>query len=105
MRDRRLVARDKAAGVRLPATRSDGPVRFGPYISGVEYRVLVVEHVINRGNKPDWAKLLDINMLVLPGGQERTREEFRTLFAHAGLRLRRVYPTTSALSILEAVAA
>ncbi len=68
-------------------------------------RVLVVEHVIGRGNAPDWGKLLDINMLTLTGGQERTREEFRALFVRAGLRLRRVHPTQSALSILEAVLA
>lgn len=68
-------------------------------------RVLVVEHVIRPGNVPDWAKLLDINMLVLPGGQERTRVEFRDLFARAGLRLRRVVPTASPVGILEAVPA
>jgi hypothetical protein len=67
-------------------------------------RVLVVEHIIRPGNAPDWAKLLDINMLAIPGGQERTREEFRNLFHQAGLRLHRVHPTASALSILEAVA-
>jgi hypothetical protein len=65
-------------------------------------RVLVVEHVIRPGNAPDWAKLLDINMLVLPGGQERTKEEFAALFTRAGLRLKRVHKTASALSVLEA---
>ena len=44
-------------------------------------------------------------MLVLTGGRERTREEFRALFAGAGLRLRRIVPTACPLSILEAVAA
>lgn len=68
-------------------------------------RVLVVDHVIRTGNAPDWAKLLDINMLVLPGGQERTRDEFAALFKRSGLKLRRVHPTASALSILEGVAA
>lgn len=68
-------------------------------------RVLVAEHVIPPGNGPYWGKLLDINMLVLTGGQERTREEFRALFARAGLRLRRVVPTACPLSVLEAVRA
>jgi hypothetical protein len=67
-------------------------------------RVLVAEHIIRPGNAPDWGKLLDINMLVLTGGQERTREEFRDLFARAGLRLRRVHKTAAAVSILEASA-
>jgi hypothetical protein len=68
-----------------------------------EARVLVVEHVVPRGNGADWGKLLDINMMVIPGGQERTRAEFRDLFARAGLHLRRVVPTRSPLHLLEAV--
>lgn len=68
-------------------------------------RVLVIEHVIRPGNTADWGKMLDINMLALTGGQERTREEFRDLFERAGLRLKRVHTTASALSILEAGAA
>lgn len=68
-------------------------------------RVLVVDHVIPPGNGANWGKLLDINMMVLTGGQERTREQFRDLFAHAGLRLKRVVPTACPLSVLEAVRA
>jgi hypothetical protein len=68
-------------------------------------RVLAVDHVIPKGNAANWGKLLDINMLVLTGGRERTREEFRDLFAGAGLRLARVLPTACPLSILEAVRA
>ena len=44
-----------------------------------------------------------IEMLLLPGGRERTEEEFRTLFAGAGFRLTQVVPTRSPLSVLEAV--
>jgi len=68
-------------------------------------RVLVVDHVIPQGNSADWAKQLDVMMLVGPGGQERTREEFRALFARVGLRLARVIPTACPLSILEGVRA
>ena len=68
-------------------------------------RVLVVEHIVPPGNGPDFAKLLDINMLVGPGGSERTRKEFTALFARAGLRLRAVHATASPLKVLEAVAA
>ena len=68
-------------------------------------RVLAVDHVIPKGNAANWGKLLDVNMLVLTGGRERTREEFRALFARAGLRLARVVPTACPLSILEAVRA
>ena len=68
-------------------------------------RVLVVDHVVPKGNGADWSKMMDINMMVLPGGQERTREEFRELFARAGLRLARVVPTACPLFVLEAVRA
>jgi len=68
-------------------------------------RVLVVDHVIPPGNARSWGKLLDVNMLALTGGLERTREEFRDLLARAGLRLRRIVPTACPLSIVEAVAA
>jgi hypothetical protein len=66
-------------------------------------RVLVLDHVIAPGNSADWGKLLDINMMVGPGGKERTRDEFRELFAKAGLRLARVIPTPLPVSILEGV--
>ena len=68
-------------------------------------RVLVVENVIEPGNRPGWPKLLDINMLALLTGKERTKAEFRDLFARAGLTLRRVVPTASPISVLEATAA
>jgi len=66
-------------------------------------RVLVVEHVIPPGNAANWGKLLDINMLTLTGGRERTKEQFAALFARAGLRLKRVVPTACPLSVVEAV--
>jgi predicted O-methyltransferase YrrM len=68
-------------------------------------RVLVADRVIQPGNAADWSKWLDINMLVGPGGQERTRDEFAALFASAGLKLVRVHRTASPVSILEAARA
>ena len=68
-------------------------------------RVLVVDRVMQPGNGTDWSKWLDIQMMVGPGGQERTKAEFAALFASAGLKLVRVHPTASAPSILEAVRA
>ena len=48
-------------------------------------RLLVVEHVLPPGNEPSFGKLLDLNMLLLPGGVERTEEEFRRLYEAVGL--------------------
>jgi len=64
-------------------------------------RALVVESVIEAGNGPSWAKFKDLNMLVMQGGRERTAEEYRQLFAAAGLRLTRIIPTGDDASIIE----
>jgi SAM-dependent methyltransferase len=64
-------------------------------------RLLVVESVIPPGNEPSFAKLLDLTMLVLPGGEERTREEYERLYAGAGFRLTRVVPTDADVSVIE----
>ena len=68
-------------------------------------RVLVIESVIADGNGQDFGKLLDIEMLVSPGGKERTAVEYEDLFKRAGLRLTRIVPTRSPYSVIEAVAA
>ena len=67
-------------------------------------RVLLVESVIEPANQPDLGKLMDIEMLVSPGGKERTAEEYDELFAKAGLRLTRIIRTKSPYSVIEAVA-
>jgi len=46
--------------------------------------------------------MLDLMMLVGPGGRERTEQEYVALLAKADLRLTRVVPTASAVSIVEA---
>ena len=68
-------------------------------------RLLIVEMVIPPGDTPHPGKLLDITMLVMPGGQERTPDEYRSLLAKAGFRLERVVPTASAVSVVDAVPA
>jgi len=66
-------------------------------------RVLVVENVIEPGNAPAFGKLLDLTMLVLPGGKERTAEEYRTLYAAAGFKLTRIVPTKADVSVIEGI--
>jgi hypothetical protein len=68
-------------------------------------RVLILEQVIPPGNAPFPGKLLDLNMLVMTeGGRERTPGEYALLLESAGLSLRRIHPTASAVSVVEAVA-
>jgi SAM-dependent methyltransferase len=66
-------------------------------------RLLLLEPVVAEPNVPSFAALLDLLMLVVSGGQERTLAEHSRLLAQAGLRLTRTIPTASAVSILEAV--
>jgi hypothetical protein len=67
--------------------------------------VLVVERVVGPPNQDPMTKFGDLNMLVSPGGRERTADEFRELFSGAGLSLEGVTPTESGLCVLEAVPA
>jgi hypothetical protein len=66
-------------------------------------RLLIVETVLPDDDTPHSGKMLDIMMLVGPGGQERTGEEYRALLKKAGFRMTRVVPTESDVSIVEAV--
>jgi hypothetical protein len=68
-------------------------------------RLLIVEMVLPPGNEPHPGKMLDIMMLVGPGGQERTASEYEALLRKAGFRLTRVVPTPSAVSVVESVIA
>jgi hypothetical protein len=66
-------------------------------------RVLVVESVIDAGEKSVAAKMLDVQMLAMTGGRERTVEEFEELFAGAGLEVSRVIPVGVDGRIVEGV--
>jgi O-methyltransferase domain/Dimerisation domain len=61
--------------------------------------LLLVETMLTPSSDPARA-LMDVLMMVLTGGRERTEAEFRTLLGHAGFSLTRVIPTPAS-SILE----
>jgi hypothetical protein len=64
-------------------------------------RLLIIEAVVPAGNEPALAKDFDMIMLGLPGGIERTEEEYRILLRQAGFQLSSVTPTTSVISVVE----
>lgn len=68
-----------------------------------EGRLLIVEMVLPEGDTPHPGKMLDMMMLVGPGGQERTPSEYADLLGSAGFEMTRIVPTASAVSIVEAV--
>lgn len=65
-------------------------------------RLLLVEGVVPPGNEPSISKFFDLAMLVLPGGMERTEDEYRQLLETAGFRLVRIVPTRTWVSVIEA---
>jgi hypothetical protein len=68
-------------------------------------RLLIIEMVLPSNGEPHPGKMLDLMMLAGPGGLERTEPEYATILSRSGLRLARVVPTESAVSIVEAVLA
>jgi hypothetical protein len=66
-------------------------------------RLLVVEEALPPGNAPSPGKILDLVMLLV-GGRERTRPEYRALFEQAGYELTRVIPTMAPLHVIEGTA-
>jgi hypothetical protein len=65
-------------------------------------RLLIIERVIGPPNEPTEGKMIDIVMMVMAGGRERTLEEYRELLKRAGLLLRNTYPTDVGLDVIEA---
>ena len=69
-------------------------------------RVLVLEAPLPSDDRPGPGRWLDLQVMVLCGGRERTVEEYAGLFEKAGLRLARTVPTRHpAMTVVEAVAA
>jgi hypothetical protein len=64
-------------------------------------RFLVIDAVVPPGNEAHPSKIMDILMMTLVEGRERTEEEFRELYRQAGLKLTTVIATPSVLSIVE----
>jgi hypothetical protein len=67
--------------------------------------LLVIEQELGAPNERPPAKFSDLNMLVAPGGQERTRDEYAALFAATGFELKRTIPTAGTLQVFEAAPA
>ena len=68
-------------------------------------KLLLVEAVIPRGNASSFPKFMDLTMLVVVGGHERTEAEYRALFEAAGFELTQIIPTSSEMSVIEGVRA
>jgi O-methyltransferase domain/Dimerisation domain len=68
-------------------------------------KIVLLEMLVDSSNEPDLAKWIDIEMLTMAGGRERTETEYAGLLAWAGLRLARVVRSAGPLAVIEAVRA
>ena len=66
-------------------------------------KVLIIETVVPEGNTPHFSKIIDLEMLIAPGGLERTPSEFKQLLEDSGFKMTRIIPTQGLMSIVEAV--
>ena len=64
-------------------------------------RLLLIESVIGSGLTTKFSKFMDLAMLVMTGGRERTEAEYRALLMRAGLKLTRIIPTSTEMSLIE----
>lgn len=68
-------------------------------------KLLIVEMVLPESDEPHMGKMLDMMMMLVPGGEERTPSEYAALLEPNGFRVTRVVPTASAVSVVEAMRA
>jgi ubiquinone/menaquinone biosynthesis C-methylase UbiE len=64
-------------------------------------RILLVEFSVPPDNETSLGKDMDMIMLAVPGGMERTEEEYRALFEQSGFQLSRTTPTSCAVGVIE----
>jgi hypothetical protein len=67
-------------------------------------KLLLIECIVPEDSKPSWTKMLDLQMLTLLSGKERTEKEYSEMLRTAGFRLDRVIDVGMSTSILESVA-
>jgi ubiquinone/menaquinone biosynthesis C-methylase UbiE len=68
-------------------------------------KLVLVEAVVPETSEMHFSKFIDLNMLVMTGGRERTEKEFRRLYEDSGFKLTRIVPTESPFSVIEGVKA
>ncbi|MEZ5343962.1 MAG: methyltransferase [Pyrinomonadaceae bacterium] len=65
-------------------------------------KLLLVESIVPEDSQPHFSKFMDLIMLTMTGGRERTKKEYESLLKKAGFRVERIIETESFISIIEA---
>ena len=66
-------------------------------------KLLVMDQVVGPRNQPGLAKIMDLEMLVNPGGLERTEEQWKDLFAASGFHLTQIIRTPVPQCVIEGI--
>ncbi len=66
-------------------------------------KLLIIEGIIPSGNEFSVSKLLDLEVLLMGGGCERTKDEFEELFKKSGFQLSEIVQTDEGISIIAGV--
>lgn len=64
--------------------------------------LLIVDSVVPQNSEPHMSKWLDLEMLLMPGGRERTEPEWHELMRKAGFEITRIVPMKASESVIEA---
>lgn len=65
-------------------------------------KLLLIEVILSDDPGPDWSKVLDVHMMTMNGGRQRTRQEYIALFERTGFSFQRQIDTAAGIAILEA---
>jgi len=66
-----------------------------------DLRLLIVEYIVEPGPEFSVAKLLDLEVLVMGGGRERTLEEYKTLLSSNSIEIAKILPADGGVTVLE----
>ncbi len=66
-------------------------------------KLLLVERIIDTGNEACWGKFVDLVMLVMSGGRERTLMEYQGIYEASGFTLTRTFLASNGFSIIEGI--
>ncbi len=97
----RMVGIDQPDVFKRSPTSEGQSIDYAPTVIIDDFVAKLPEGLRAPGNEPSTAKDMDIQMLVYPGGMERTEDEYRDLFQKAGFELSRITPTASPVSVIE----
>ena len=83
-----------------PDREAQAILRSVRHVAPEHAELLLLESILPQGGKPHLAKVLDILMMMVTGGCERTQHEYQALLAEDVFRLDRVVPTASPFSVI-----